>query len=167
MRLVLPCIASAIAAALVIACDPVHQSSVDALPGEAQGVHPGPLHRPGQPCGLCHDGTIGNPPQFTVAGTIYVDAAGAQPADGAIVSLLPADGRAAYRATTNAAGNFYVTPNEFTPTYPLKVSVSYGGTNVDMTALVGRNGSCASCHSDPVGAASAGRIYIPAGGVTP
>ena len=161
-------IALVIAAAAItaLACDPVHQNAVDALGGNTPGVRNGPLHRPGQPCLLCHDGALGNPPQFSVAGTVYVDADGSTPADGAVVTLTPASG-AEYKATTNAAGNFYVNPSQLTPTYPMKVSVTYKGTSVDMTSLVGRDGSCAGCHTATAGPSSAGPVYIPAGGVTP
>ena len=38
---------------------------------EAPGVRRGPLHRPGQPCLLCHDGALGDPQRFTVAGTVF------------------------------------------------------------------------------------------------
>jgi len=41
---------------------------------------------------LCHDGAFGNPNAFTVAGTIYVDAAGASAAQGATVTLESHDG---------------------------------------------------------------------------
>jgi len=40
------------------------------------------------------------------------------------------------------------------------VSVSDGGTKIDMKTRVGRDGSCATCHSDPAGPASAGHVYL-------
>lgn len=159
-------VAAAAASLAALACDPVRSDAVDALGGNTPGVRNGPLHRPGQPCLLCHDGALGNPQQFSVAGTVYVDADGQTPAENAVVTLTPAKG-AAYKTTTNAAGNFYIRPNELTPTYPMQVSVTYNGTSVDMTALVGRDGSCAGCHKSAPGPDSAGPIYIPAGGVTP
>jgi len=154
------------ASALVVACDPVHSDAVDALGGEAPNVRKGPLHRPGQPCLLCHDGALGDPPEFTVAGTIFQNPNDKAAASNATVTLTSSNG-ASYRATTNAAGNFYVTPNEYTPVYPMKVAVSYGGVEVAMTADVGRDGACASCHVDPAGPSSPGHVYVPEDGGTP
>jgi hypothetical protein len=154
-------------ASLGVECDPVHDNAVAALGDEAPGVRKGPLHRPGQPCILCHDGAIGDPPQFSVAGTIYVNATDQIPANGATVALTSAGGSSTYSTTTNAAGNFYVQPSQYTPAYPMKVAVTYGNVTVKMTSNVGREGSCATCHTDPPGPAFAGHIYIPADGVTP
>ena len=53
------------------ACDPVHGDAISALGPEAPDVRQGPLHRPGQPCLLCHDGALGDPQRFTIAGTVF------------------------------------------------------------------------------------------------
>jgi len=148
------------------ACDPVHSDAVDALGGEAQGVRRGPLHRPGQPCLVCHDGAIGDPNAFSVAGTVFVNPGDVTPASGASVHLTSSNG-AEVRTTTNAAGNFYLTPNEYTPAYPMKVDVQYQGIVVKMTSNVGRDGSCAGCHADPAGPTSPGHVYIPPDGGAP
>jgi hypothetical protein len=150
----------------LLGCDPVHGEAVDALGGEAPGVRRGPLHRPGQPCLVCHDGALGDPEAFSVAGTIYVDATDLEPAAGATVHVVGVHG-AESSATTNAAGNFYLTPREYTPAYPMKVDVSYGAIVVKMTSNVGRDGSCAGCHTDPAGTMSPGHVYIPPDGGTP
>jgi hypothetical protein len=150
----------------IASCDPVHDSAVAALGDETPGVRQGPLHRAGQPCGTCHDGTVGNPRSFSVAGTIYVDEHDTTPAVDATVTLTSANG-ASYAATTNAAGNFYVEPAQFTPQYPMAVLVSYGAAFVRMSTLVGREGSCATCHHEPAGPTSAGHVFVPADGVTP
>ena len=42
------------AASLSCAADPVRERQIATLGGETPGVPHGPLHRPGQPCGLCH-----------------------------------------------------------------------------------------------------------------
>ena len=148
------------------ACDPVHSDAVDALGPEAPGVPKGPTHRAGQPCITCHDGEFGSPPHFTVAGTVFLNDTGAAAATGATVTLTSANGES-FDATTNEVGNFYVEPTQFTPTYPLKVSVLYQGTTVKMTSHVGRDGSCADCHTNPAGPTSAGHVYIAPNGVTP
>jgi hypothetical protein len=157
--------AVALAAALA-SCDPVHSQAIAALGNEAPGVRTGPLHRPGQPCGTCHDGTIGNPRQFSVAGTIYVNQSENVPATNVGVTLTSADGMS-YTATTNAAGNFYVLPNEFTPQYPMNVLITSDTVIVRMSTLIGREASCATCHRDPAGPTSAGHVFMPADGVTP
>jgi hypothetical protein len=147
-------------------CDPVHDDAVTALGGEAPGVRKGPLHRPGQPCILCHDGAIGDPPAFSVAGTIFQTATGLEAADGATITLTSSDG-STHATTANAAGNFYVLPTEYAPVYPMKVAVTYGQVTVKMTSDVGRDGSCATCHLDPAGPGSAGHVFIPPDGVAP
>jgi hypothetical protein len=156
-----------LAGAVALACDPIYEDAITALGGEAPGVPRGPLHRPGQPCVLCHDGSIGNPPGFSVAGTVYVNpGVDLTPAVGAEVMLLDSQGHS-FNATTNKAGNFYVLPHEFQPVYPMKVSVMYGTVTVKMTADVGRDGSCAKCHFDPASSSTPGHVYVPPDGVAP
>ena len=170
MRAALPVTAAVAFFALVaIACDPVHSDAVSALGGEAPGVRSGPTHRAGQPCLLCHDGALGNPPQFTVAGTVYVkpnDASASNAANGASVQMTAANG-STYTAETNQVGNFYVTPGQWTPTYPMKVTVVYQGLTVPMQTHIGRDGSCSGCHLNHVAFDSPGPIAVawPDGGV--
>ncbi len=156
-----------LAGALALSCDPVHDNGVDALGPETPGVPKGPRHRPGQPCIVCHDGSFGSPPHFTVAGTIYLNIGDLTPANGATVTLKSADGNGA-TASTNEAGNFYLSPQQFTPVYPMKVTVDYTGRKqAVMGGHVGRDGSCAECHTDPAGPASAGHVFVPVDGKTP
>ena len=141
-------------------CDPYYDEQIGALGGEAPNVRKGPLHRPGQPCLLCHDGAMGNPPAFSVAGTVYEDQKGTTPAVGATVIMTNAGSKKeSYRTTTNAAGNFYVTPNQYVPLNPMSVYVEYGPQPAYMIGHVGRDGSCAGCHKDPAGPSSPGHIY--------
>jgi hypothetical protein len=49
----------------------------------------------------------------------------------------------------------------------MKVEVSYEGVVVKMMSDVGRDGSCAACHTDPAGPMSAGHVYIPPDGGAP
>jgi phosphatidate phosphatase APP1 len=88
------------------------------------------------------------------------------PAVGARVTVTSANG-ASYTATTNEAGNFYVKAGEFVPLYPMSAFVTWNAATVRMTAQVGRDVSCATCHTDPAGPTSAGHIFIPPDGVTP
>src|SRR5882672_2217914 len=104
--------------ALAAACgDPTHQDSVAALGPEAQGVPPGPNHRPGQPCLACHGGSGPASRQFSIGGTVYLTQrtpyadGGAPPlsapAVGAAVMLT--DSKSSTRTVaTNAAGNFFI-----------------------------------------------------------
>ena len=149
-------------AAAAVACDPVHSNEVSALGGESPGVRTGPLHRPGQPCLLCHDGKIGDPGQFSVAGTVFSKSNDITPSNGVSGALVHmTDARLVeYTATTNQVGNFYVTPNQYTPSYPMHVEVISGGVSTPMTTHIGRDGSCAGCHSYPISWNSPGPVAL-------
>lgn len=147
-------------------CDPVHDDLKASLGDEAPGVREGPLHRPGQPCTVCHDGQIGDPSEFSVAGTVFQNQNDRVGAEGAVVTMYSSDGKI-YRATTNEAGNFYVSPQEFDVAYPMKTDVLYKGITVQMTTNIGRDGACNQCHTDPAGPTSPGHVYIPPDGGTP
>jgi hypothetical protein len=140
------------------ACDPVLDRGIAALGGEAPGVRPGPLHRPGQPCLLCHDGALGDPRAFSVAGSVVRDAVDERAAVGARVQLKAADG-SRFTLVSNEAGNFYVEPGAWKPVYPLQVSIDFESQTVSMVSNIGRDGACAGCHVDPVGSASPGHLY--------
>lgn len=156
-------IALAGAAAAAGCVDPVQRDAKDALGPEDPNVRTGPLHRPGQPCLVCHD-------NFTVAGTLYLtpkpDAGPNKPLAYGRVRITDATG-AKYEKVANCVGNFYITPREFDPVFPFRVDVAFGadpkeeeGTLVAMESLVHRDGSCASCHKDPPGPASVGQIFL-------
>ncbi len=145
--------------ALGLACNPVLEDQIAALGPEATDVSTGPLHRPGQPCTLCHDGAVGDPPAFSAAGTVYENASSTSPLANATVTFTGADGET-HPTTTNAVGNFYVTPAEFVPKYPMRVSVTSNGTTVTMQSHVGWASSCATCHADPAGPTSPGHVYF-------
>src|SRR5580692_11473804 len=118
---------------LLAACvpDPTVSNAIDALGPEASGVRRGPLHRPGQPCLLCHDGALGDPPRFTVAGTVFQTTGARQAAASVTVNLVDVNG-ASVALSTNAAGNFYATPSQYAPTFPMRVSVASNGLTVQM-----------------------------------
>ena len=137
--------------------DPVRDQARAALGDEARGVPEGPLHRPGQPCLVCHDATGAS--AFSVAGTVYARAAGGVPVDKVTVQLVDSAGRR-FEARTNCAGNFFVRPSELAPQYPLWTTLSIGDKSIDMESPVFRDGSCASCHTNPKGPASAGEVYF-------
>ncbi len=144
----------------VTACvDESHALQVDALGGEAPGVSRGPLHRPGQPCLVCHGEGGPASTQFVIAGTVFESQGKTDPANGAQVQIEDVMG-AFYTATTNEVGNFYITPNQWSPTMPLQVQVSEGKNIEAMDTHIGRAGSCADCHTSTSGPTSAGPVYV-------
>lgn len=154
----LSCLVGALALAAASCGDPVPDSEINALGSENPTIPPGPLHRAGQPCLLCHhDG--GKAPAFTLAGTVYVNATSGKALANADVIILDSV-QAIFHASTNCAGNFYVRPTEFVPTYPVWFSVRAAGKQRDMDTASYREGSCAACHTKMIGPASAGPVYL-------
>jgi hypothetical protein len=154
--------------ALVACADPVHDAEVTALGPEDPNVPPGPLHRPGQPCLVCHS-------DFSVAGTVYNEDL-VTPFSGATVTLVDAI-ESMTQATTNSAGNFYVLESDWKPVFPIGSYETDGGAVFGVTVVgadpnspsemlthIGRDGSCASCH---FGAAPSGDtpgpVYVTTG----
>jgi hypothetical protein len=148
--------------ALSASCDlnPVHDDAVADLGAEAPGVPPGPLHRPGQPCLVCHDGSTATP-ALSVGGTVYAVLGSGTPLADVTVNLTGENG-STFASVTNAAGNFYVLQNEWQPVYPLRSNLVYAGITSTMSTIIGRDGSCATCHVDPASRISAGRVYLAA-----
>jgi hypothetical protein len=149
-----------LSASLLVACvDATHQEEVQALGGETPGVPRGPLHRPGQPCLICHGGLGPASHEFSVAGTVYAVRSQSAPAIGAQVQIEDING-SFFTATTNSAGNFYISSDTWQPTYPTQMQVSLGGLSQQMATHAGRNGSCAGCHTSPQGPTSPGAVYV-------
>ena len=138
--------------------DPVQDNAIEALGPEAPGVPKGPLHRPGQPCVLCHS-EAGNAQPFSFAGTVYVDANSMIPIDDVRVSLIDLFGRE-FTTTTNCAGSFIVLPQEYQLDGPTWVSLRREEVLREMQTPIYRDGSCTGCHYDPAGPASAGHVYL-------
>jgi len=138
--------------------DPVQDAERAALGPEDPNVPEGPLHRPGQPCAVCHrDG--GEDPVFAFAGTVYRDPVEKVAVADAMVSLTDAAGRT-FMTTTNCVGNFYVKPSEFPVTPPVWASVQRIEFPWEMESPIHREASCAKCHYDPAGPASAGHLFV-------
>ena len=125
--------------------DPVPQGIIDSL-GPEVGT-PSATHRPGQPCLVCHSAYEGAAPAFAVAGTVFTQDKDGKlgPAAGLSVNIF--DSAAGLRkACTNAAGNFFVSRDDWEDiTFPLNAQAGNRG----MTSLIGRDGSCGSCHKLP------------------
>lgn len=153
----------------------------DAL-GPETGPEEGPLHRPGQPCLVCH-GEGYNPGEavFDVAGTVYMRADDPVGLGGALVTIVDDSGHS-LTVTTNRAGNFMVGRGggededegedergdegegavrpSFDLDFPLRVSVTYREHEQVMRSAIHREGSCAACHGVEPGATSVGKIYL-------
>ena len=148
-----------VAAMVVVACgDPVRDRATAALPAEVPGVPKGPLHRPGQPCLVCHS-EAGGKSVFSLAGTVFVSADSSAPIEDVSVNMVDSLGRK-FKTVTNCAGNFMVRPEEYSPHPPIWVGLQRGDVFRDMNTVIYREGSCAACHYEPPGPASAGRVYL-------
>jgi hypothetical protein len=150
-----------LAMAWITGCgDPAKSDAQAALGNEVSGVRQGPLHRPGQPCLVCHTGDSGDPPEWSIAGTVYLTKNANTPAAGAVVSVTDAN-KVTKTYKTNAAGNFYEQADRFKPKYPLQsISVTYNDSSKNMNSLVNGSGSCATCHVGDGNARKLPRIYV-------
>jgi hypothetical protein len=152
-------VVAALALAAVACHDPVKEQGIAALGPEEPGVPPGPLHRPNQPCLLCH-GPGGESPTMLFAGTVYLDQTGRTPVASADVLIVDAMGRE-QRVRSNCAGNFYLPArDDGWPEFPVWTSVQVGAHRIDMESPIYREGSCAACHTDPASPRSAGHMFL-------
>jgi hypothetical protein len=158
--------------ALVSCADPIMDAKIAALGPEDPGVPPSDIHRPGQPCLLCHGPYKGANPQMSVAGTIFAypfdlgyEDGNPIPAVGVEVEISDSLNTSPPETPiTNCAGNFYVTVQEWSPAYPLRATVRYeaspGDTDrVPMDTRISRDGSCAGCHDGKPDQGSPGWVY--------
>jgi hypothetical protein len=141
--------------------DPVLDAQIAALGGEVPGIRPGPTHRAGQPCTDCHSSYGGKSPEFSLAGTVYQKDTNKVAVEGAVIQVVDATG-AMMGLTSNCAGNFYVTTSEWSPTWPLFITVAdpQAGISIRMLGKIGRDTSCGSCHVDPRGTNSPGHVWL-------
>jgi hypothetical protein len=163
-------------AGVVASCaNPVPDGEIAALGGEAPNVDPGPNHRAGQPCVLCHSDTgPASDHVFSVAGTIFQSQAMAIGVNGTEILLVDSTGSSPKDPVfTNAVGNFYITPDQWAPAFPILAGIYNDGTSVtppvpparrSMQSHISREPSCGFCHKDPVSAGEAlsavGHIYL-------
>jgi hypothetical protein len=151
---------SVVAISLAAGCgDPVRDMLADSLGPEAAELRPGPEHRPGQPCLACHTDGGRAKPSFAIAGTTYREKGSTQVLGHVDVTLIDADGKTR-RVRSNCAGNFYVMAGEIALREPFWVKLDFLGRTIDMESPVYREGSCAACHSEPAGPASAGAVFM-------
>jgi hypothetical protein len=157
-KLAMPVAVVAFAAFAASCTDPVLDDKIDALGGEVDGVDPGPDHRPGQPCVLCH--SAGGPASddvFALAGTVYETADARVGAPGVEILLVDSHGTTPTRVIdgnvvpilTSRAGNFFVRDTEWPDLrFPVKTAISRD-TYHQMQSHIAREPSCAGCHRDP------------------
>ena len=157
------------AVAALAACDPVQDQKTASLGDEAPGVRKGPTHRPGQPCTWCHDGALFDPPAFSVAGTVFESPSKLVGVSGATVTMTDSAGKS-YQTTSNEVGNFYVTPDQWTPHFPIPTTViEYSQRKITMYSEISWSSSCAECHGLTAGPSSPGPVVVELddGGVAP
>lgn len=155
----------------LIACsDPTRDHQIERLGEEDPAVPTGPLHRPGQPCVLCHSsGGPANSRSFAVGGTIYAtNASTSAPAANIEVRFVDARSSGPFQSVfTNEAGNFFVDESDWDTTFPFRVGIYRDGKLLaEMGTTVNRDGSCATCHAktDPgdsyAARQSIGPVYV-------
>ena len=98
--------------------DPVRERSIEQLGGEDPRTPVGPLHRPGQPCLVCHGDEGPAESHFSFAGTVFQRQGSAVSLHDARVRFIDSTG-AQYTVTTNCAGNFYVGASNYQPVWPV------------------------------------------------
>jgi hypothetical protein len=132
--------------AIIGACgDPIHDGAVKQMGNETSGVPVGQYHRAGQACVVCHQDSGPANQVFTVAGTVFAQPNTLVGVDQAEVRMTDSAGTK-YIAKTNCVGNFFVTPDQWNPQFPILVRVAKGGTARTMQTPIGREGSCGFCH---------------------
>lgn len=166
-----------VASVVALACfsasctDPVKDRAIDRL-GEETAAGPGPLHRPGQPCVLCHsDGGPASGKKLVIGGTVFATSS-PQSKGAKDVRVLFIDAASAQRETsTNEVGNFFITESEWPDlTFPFKVGLVADNKAVPMMTTVNREGSCNFCHKPNEGSPlaiagedpreSTGQVYV-------
>lgn len=139
--------------------DVTHEEAVDALGGETPGG-PSALHRPGQPCVTCHGELGPAESEFSLAGTVYQLRNAEVPAAGVLVQIQDSAGQTVL-LQTNAAGNFWLTPKQWQPEFPIQTRIRWQHITKQMSQPINRAASCADCHVPPKPSrTSPGRIYL-------
>ena len=155
------CLVAALVAAAACSTDPVHDAAVSALGAEAPNVPAGQYHRAGQPCVVCHGSEGPANQQFSIAGTVFFGPANGQPPArtstpvgvGEVTVQLEDDSQSKFAVVTNCVGNFWVSPSDWSPQFPVLVTIQGQpqGTTLtkSMQSHIGRDPSCSSCHQYP------------------
>jgi hypothetical protein len=153
--------------------NPVPDAEIDSLGPDT--TDPGPDHRPGQPCVICHSsGGPASDDPFAVGGTVFHDPKSSQGVAGVSVLFVDSiNSSPRIPILTSASGNFFVRQADWSPSFPFYVNIfnPVDGTTGIMQSHVGRQPSCASCHRDAFTPAEAlysvGHIYLYNAAITP
>jgi len=158
---------------VVLACsDPVTSAELDALPPENPNVPIGQYHRAGQPCVVCHNPSgPASADDFSLGGTVFAQAATLVGVNNATVAFTDTTG-SQFTTTTNCVGNFFVRKSDWDPSFPIFARVFNSTDEVTMQGQIGRERSCANCHSDPDPSSpeyfsQVGHIFLYGAGETP
>ena len=117
--------------------NPVVDIRVDQLGDENPNVEPGPYHRPGQPCVLCHSTYEGVSPEMSVGGTIFATPSKDTPVSGVKVTLIDSQGDSR-TLVSNCIGNFYIEKEKWDPLFPLHAEIEFevpGGSGLTKRAV--------------------------------
>lgn len=139
--------------------DPLHERDVEALGPEDPAIEPGPLHRRGQPCSVCHGGDGPAKSTFVLSGTVFAVADAGDVLPGATVRYIDWVG-AQGAVVTNCAGNFFLRTEQAAPRWPIWLRLEHGDKVADMQSAVFREGSCNACHTATATPKTMGRVYL-------
>lgn len=152
--------------------DPYLDNLIEELGEEQDGYAPSEIHRPGQPCVLCHSEYDGAEPILSFGGTLFAEPlTGDAPLvllEGYTIRLLDSAGQIR-NLTSNKCGNFFITKEAFDPAFPVRAEL-WGPTSPDggnvvqlipMSTRIGRDGSCGTCHVNPASPFSPGVAFVP------
>jgi hypothetical protein len=151
--------------ALNACADPLRDEKIDSLGPEQEGFGRGPTHRPGQPCVLCHsDGGPGSP-EMSFGGTLFhAPQTGLPFLIGGWLVEIADDAGSVVTVPSNRCGNFYLTPDDLDPVFPVRVRVldpRSGAPATTMQGRIAREGACGACHTEPKGPLAAGMVNVP------
>jgi len=110
------------------------------------------MHNAGARCMDCHNGAIA--PRWTVAGTIYTDAAGSAPLVGATITVRDAAGKEIDLVSARN-GNFYTLE---AVEFPVRLTASRCPDVKAMSVELPERDSCNRCHA---AGSQLGRIHLP------
>lgn len=137
--------------------NPVVDDQVELFGDELPDVGTTEFHRPGQPCVLCHSVYGGASPELVIGGTVFADQRSFLPVENVEIKVYDAVGDI-YTMTSNCIGNFFLPAEGKLPQFPLAVEIRCPQFDADgqplegqkvrnMNSWIGRDGSCATCHS--------------------
>jgi hypothetical protein len=136
--------------ALALGCqDPIHDGGVSQLGKDSHALGNNEFHWAGKPCLVCHDGTGPASTTFSVAGTVFSQAATFVGINGVDVDMTDSNG-SVHTVTTDCVGNFFVLPSDWTPHFPILARITKLGVTQTMISPIGREGSCGHCHATQV-----------------